>query len=499
MGMGGDLFRRKALILLVAVTALAGQTAAQAADATARVPDRAAAGRAVRSAADGGASAGELREPSAPGAIPSTELRATSPLPGAPRRGEDPEVAGGEAGGGLALSLAALLEVEAGNPVVQGFIREYQTRRRAEVEGALLRARLYRRFIAGRLDELGLPQELLFLPVIESGYRSRAVSRSGAAGLWQFMHNTARPFGMRVNDWVDERRDFWLATEAAARKLAENRRELGDWRLALAAYNCGLGALKRAVARAGTWDFWSLRAQGVLSRETAGYVPRFLAVSAIASHPARYGFDPDWERSPRWERIALDRSVDLRILARAAEVPWAVLRDGNAELNHPLTPTDLAGYRLKFPAEYRARVEAALADPQVQLVRLHPYRVRSGDTLYALARRYGVTVAMIRAYNPAVDPQRIRLGSSLFVPLVGDGPPPPEPPAGAAVPAGLLTGTYVVQPEDTLWAIAARFGTSPEALAWANGREIEATIRPGDVLKVPGGGTPGGDAERSRP
>lgn len=483
MGMGGDLLRRKTLIraVLCAAALLAAGGMGLPAEAPPTAPDRAVGGRALRAAPP---DAGPLPAAGRPAGGPlaaDPPFRGDSPLPASGGAQE-----GGEAAAGEAAAMARLLEEEAGNPVVQSFIREYQTRRRAEIEGALLRARPYRRFIAGRLRELDLPQELLWLPVIESGYRSRAVSRSGATGLWQLMRNTSRPFGIRVDEWVDERRDFWLATEVALRKLAENRRELGDWRLALAAYNHGLGGIKRILARAGTEDFWALRERGALPRETADYVPRYLAAAEICRRPPRYGFAVDWERSPCWERIELDRSVDLRILARAAQVPYPQLREGNAELNHPLTPTGRPAYRLKVPREYRLRVLEALADPQVKLARLQAHLIRTGDTLYALSRSYGVSVAMIQSWNPGLDPQRLRVGSSLFVPLIGaaGGASPAAGPAAA--PAGPpYTGTYVVRPGDTLWAIARRFRTTPEAIAQANLREVGAAIRPGEALRVP--------------
>jgi membrane-bound lytic murein transglycosylase D len=496
--MGRDLFRRQALILLLL----------------------------------GGAGLFPLEPQSLPPAA-DRPLRSVALAASDPSRGPLP-ADDGPAGGELSIRARA-----AGDEIVERFIREYLTLRRGEIEQSLRRAAGFRRFIAGRLAAAGLPPELLFLPVIESGYSSRAVSRSGAAGLWQLMRNTARPLGIRIDEWVDERRDFWLATEAALRKLKENREQLGDWCLALAAYNHGLGGIQRLVARTGCRDFWRLREMGLLPRETADYVPRFLAVARICNRPGRYGFPLSWEIAPAWDRIELDRSVDLRILARAAQVPYELLREANAEMNYPLTPSGSAPYRLKVPEPHRSGVLQALADPQVALVRLHPHRIGTGDTLYGLARRYGVSVAMIHSYNPEVDPLRMWVGDLLFVPLAGD---PPAPAAQAAEPAGGMQkpspqtahassfraergasakqnragqeprlavlqdarrvgsatdggapadpesdfeGRYVVRKGDTLWAIANRFQTTPEALAWANRRDLGDPIRPGDVLRVP--------------
>lgn len=468
--MGRDLFRRQALILL---PLLLGRVGLPPLEAQSLPP---AADQPLRSTAP--AASAILQNRAEPEQL-RTILPGESPSLRSGRRRLRLSPEAGPAGGELSIRAGA-----AGDEIVERFIREYLTLRRAEIEQSLRRAAGYRRFIAGRLAAAGLPPELLFLPVIESGYRSRAVSRSGAAGLWQLMGNTARPLGMRIDEWVDERRDFWLATEAALRKLKENHEQLGDWCLALAAYNHGLGGIRRLVARTGCRDFWRLREGGLLPRETADYVPRFLAAARICSRPGRYGFPLSWETSPGWDRIELDRSIDLRILARAAQVPYELLREANAELNYPLTPSGSAPYRLKVPEPYRAGVLQALADPRVALVRLHPHRIGTGDTLYGLARRYGVSVAMIRSYNPEVDPLRMWVGDRLFVPLAGD-PPAPAAPTGMDGPPAPFDGRYVVQKGDTLWAIANRFQTTPEALAQANRRDLGDPIRPGDVLRVP--------------
>ena len=196
----------------------------------------------------------------------------------------------------------------------------------------------YRRFVDASIRERGLPPELLVLPLLESRYSARAVSRSGASGLWQIMGNTSGALGLRSDEWLDERRDFWKATQAALRKLDDNHRQFGDWYLALAAYNCGSGCLRRLLAVSGTRDFWELRERGLLRRETAEYVPAFIALSRIVASPARYGLREGWEprRSGRGSGGA--RSVDLRLLARALELEYAELREANAELKYPVTP-----------------------------------------------------------------------------------------------------------------------------------------------------------------
>ncbi len=158
--------------------------------------------------------------------------------------------------------------------------------------------------IAEALAARGLPRELQFLPAVESGFQDRAVSPQGAAGLWQLMRNTASPYGLRMDLWLDERRDVGKATEASLAKLAENCAIFGDWYMALAAYNCGVGKLSAIVRRSPGADFWALRRKGVLPRETAAFVPQFLALSRILGHPGRYGLDRGMGPAPAPRRAA---------------------------------------------------------------------------------------------------------------------------------------------------------------------------------------------------
>ncbi|HSV56003.1 MAG TPA: lytic transglycosylase domain-containing protein, partial [Magnetospirillaceae bacterium] len=176
----------------------------------------------------------------------------------------------------------------------------------------------YAAFVYESLRRHRLPEELFFLPVIESEWSPHAVSRSGAKGLWQFMRNSIAGFNMRVDDWVDERRDFMKSTEAALRKLRFNYEALGSWEMALAAYNCGLGAARRAVAAGGTWDYWELSERGLLPPETISYVPKFLAAVSVLGRAGRNGLALPEGEPVRWERVELDRPVDLALLAEAS-------------------------------------------------------------------------------------------------------------------------------------------------------------------------------------
>jgi len=340
----------------------------------------------------------------------------------------------------------------------------------------------YAEYIAERIRWYRLPEELFFLPVIESEWSPRAVSRSGDTGLWQFMRNSIYGYDIRINDWMDERRDFMKSTEAALRKLRDNYDTLGSWEMALAAYNCGLGAVSRATAKGGTKDFWELSPRGLLPSQTVSYVPKFLAVASLLSRSARNGFPIPNEAPTRWDRIELDKPVDLSLLSDASGVSLAALRTGNPELRYDVTPPE-GQYALKVPSESALTIQQVLEDKDFKAMRYYLYKVRSGDTLSALARHYEVSVSLIQKFNPGVKPELIRIGSTLVIPALKD----KKPYAPAASPGEILdfSASYVVAKGDTLWSISLRFGVQPETLAETNGLDISSIIREGMTLNVP--------------
>jgi membrane-bound lytic murein transglycosylase D len=343
------------------------------------------------------------------------------------------------------------------------------------------RAAPYMPYITERIRYYGLPEELLALPLIESEFSPRAVSRSGATGLWQFMRNSIGGYGIRLDDWVDERRDFMKSTDAALRKLADNKAALGDWELALAAYNAGLGAVTRARQKAPGSSYWELRDKGLLPKETVSYVPKFLAAVSILLYPARNGLPLRWDEPVAWETVEIGRSVDLGLLAEAAKIDLETLRHANAELRYGVTPP-WPGYALKVPAGKAEAVRAALADPSLKLLRYYFHKVASGDTLSAISRHYGTPQELIVRANPGLQPDRIQLGQSIVVPALKEAGPMARP-ATDELPD--FSGTHVVARGETLWSLSLRYEVSPEVLAERNGLELGALIREGFRLRVP--------------
>jgi len=345
------------------------------------------------------------------------------------------------------------------------------------------RAAPFMDYIQSKVAEYGVPQELAYLPVIESSFSPFAVSRSGATGIWQFMRNSIHGYGMSITEWVDERRDFMKSTDAALKKLIDNYNNVKDWPLAIAAYNAGLGAVRRAVdAMGGDTDFWKIYEKGLVSRQAMDYVPKFLAVASILRYPELYGLELP-SSFIKWETISLDRQVDIKLLAAKAEIPIDTLKLGNAELHYTITPPENT-HLLKIPADKSEQVKAILSDPNAPLVHYEIYKVKEGDTLTAISKRYGISISMIAKVNPGLNPDRLKIGQKLMIPLSLQ-PLQGSRASDGASPSSLKTSTYTVQKGDTLYGLARRYGTTAKMLASLNGIDLNSTLRIGQTLKVP--------------
>jgi membrane-bound lytic murein transglycosylase D len=302
------------------------------------------------------------------------------------------------------------------------------------------------------------------------------------------MRNSISPW-MRIDDWLDERKDFWKSTVAAMEKLAYNYEVTGDWLLALAAYNCGLGRIQRIIRRSGISDFWELSRRRLIPPETRAYVPKLIAVARFAATLGRRGREQEWEPPVRWERVLLNQAVDLRLLAEAAGLAPGSLTQGNEELTYGITPPVARPHYLKVTSEHAEKVRAALARPGENLLKFAIHTIAPGHTLSEIARHYGIPVSMLSRYNPGVRPETLRIGSRLVVPMYKDVGPyvkaAPPAPAAVRVDSSLFKNEYTVKTGDNLWAIARSFGITSAVLAQVNGLSETAIIRAGQTLKVP--------------
>ena len=336
-------------------------------------------------------------------------------------------------------------------------------------------------FVKSEIERRGLPPELVVVPFIESDYIGTAVSRSGATGIWQFMMNSIDPFGLRVNETLDERRDFRRSTVAALRKLEGHYRNFGCWAMAFAAYNMGPNGLRRAAQRAGTFDYWDLAARREISQETTRFVPRIVAAAYVLTNARRFGIDW-WPEGVEWTTVSPGgRPVSLDMIASETGTDRNLLRRLNLELLHGITPAD-PNHEIVVPASRAQAISALLERDDMVLVQYHRYRIQPGDTLYALSRHYGISVAMIERHNPGVRNRHLRPGETLVIPVLQEVEPFARQPVTLSRP---FNGTHVVVQGDTLWSLARRYNVNPQELAVANNMELTQTLSIGRALRVP--------------
>jgi membrane-bound lytic murein transglycosylase D len=369
---------------------------------------------------------------------------------------------------------------------------DFLVRERRDVLGSWMnRGDPYQPFITDVFREHGLPTDLYHIAMIESGFVPVARSRAGAVGMWQFMPATGREVGLRVDDVVDERMDPVRSTRAAARHLRSLYRIHGDWALAAAAYNAGSGRISRGLTNFGASNFWDLAQRGDLAAETRQYVPRLYAVTIVGRDRQRFGFTSPSPVEPfAFDSIFVETPIPLVDLARVGGVSTERLTALNPHLLRGAAPP--GGYWVWVPAEsgehlqraYLAAArqgnfvvattgaavsqeEAPVAPAENAEATLHT--VRAGDTLWELARRYGVEIGEIQEAN-GLNGAAIRTGQTLRIPR----------PAGA----GTEPIEHVVRAGDTLWGIAREYGSSIQQIQAANGLD-DRPIIPGQRLTIP--------------
>ncbi|MFH2204304.1 MAG: transglycosylase SLT domain-containing protein [Elusimicrobiota bacterium] len=309
------------------------------------------------------------------------------------------------------------IEIDPENEITKKFIQLYTEKRPDSVREALERSGRYRAFIESELRQAGLPRELFYLVMTESEYKRNAVSRSGAAGLWQFMPFTARAYGLEVSYWVDERFDPEKATKAAIRHLSDLHQWFKDWHLALAAYNRGLNGIGRDLKFSNSADFGKLADRKVLPQETHNYVPKFMACVLIGEAPENYGIKPNYEEPEPYDIVELDRDLDLGIAAKCAGTTKEVIQRLNPHIRAWCTPRNRPGFPLRIPQGVKEEFLKKLAavkdwNPGPELVR---YKVRRGDYLGKIARSYRTTVKNIMQQNNIHNPRLLRPGMMLKI------------------------------------------------------------------------------------
>jgi len=412
------------------------------------------------------------------------------------------------------------------NDRVLSYVELFQGRLRDYIQESLTRGTKYLPMIQGVFKDAGLPLDLAYIPVIESGFKTNALSKASAKGPWQFMRATASEQGLKTDWYVDERSDPEKATIAAAKYLKVLHDLFdGDWHLVLAAYNGGLGRVQRAMRRSGHEDFWALSSNSrFLPRETREYVPLILAAIIVAKNPTQYGFNITAEAPITYETVRVPKAIDLRRAAEWTETSIDDIQQLNPELRRWTTPLKTE-YELKVPLgtaeRFRTRLAAASPD---ELVALTWYTVKKGESLATIARKLKVSRLDLAEANHLSTKSKVRAGQSLVVPRAPAtllatnsrpaaptqvasraiaGPAPmadddetpaatPKPtakPQAARAQAETKTAskivTYRVKSGDTLFGIAQLFDTTVAQIKSLN-RLTSNRIKPGLRLKISG-------------
>lgn len=473
--------------------------------------------------------------PAAP-ATPTVQARATATAPDSVRVAQDSildnavleQLAESHAPGGgptqatddldaMATGRALDITTYADHPRVRYYLDFFQGPARSRMNVWLGRLPVYEPMIRGTFARYGIPSDMLYLGLIESGYSNLAVSRSRAVGMWQFMLPTGKWMGLRVDRWVDERRDPVRATDAAARYLQRLADQFGSYYLAAAAYNGGPGTVSRGLGRldlasprpAGDGGevleeeleytdehFFALADSRYIHQETKDYVPKLIAAALIARDPMGYGFEPIPEGPPfPSDSIVVPDATGLDVIAKLAEVSVDAVVALNPHYLRKVTPPGRASV-VRLPSGSMAQVTmryaelpvaervdkamvARLAASDASSGRARVHTVKRGETLGGIAKRYRVTQAQLRSWNRLPKSGMIRVGQKL---KVSSGS------AGSSRSAGSVTaaaGTHLVRRGDTLSSIARRYGTSVQALQDLNNLSSPRALKAGQRIKIP--------------
>lgn len=426
--------------------------------------------------------------------------------------------------------LATVIELPY-NPIVRNYIELYCKRIKEKTERILGLSQYYFPLYEEIFDRYDMPLEFKYLSVIESALNPRATSCVGAAGLWQFMYQTGRMYGLKVSSTVDLRRDPIVSTDAAARHLKDLYRQYNDWTLVIAAYNCGSGNVNKAIRRSGRTDFWGI--YDYLPRETRGYVPAFIGATYAMNYYKEHGLTPtpsNFDNLLTYDTLHINRWVHFEQIAKVINIPVDTLRELNPQYRKDIIPGNESTYLLKLPQKYVPtfiamqdsifnyksgisipRAFASPSDRQQQdrqsasgdrLV----HKVRSGETLSAIARKYGVSASNIKQWN-RLRSQHLKKGQRLSIyasvaPLksaansantVASAPAKAVKETSEAVQQTtaskgqslpFITTVYKVRSGDTLSTIARKHDMTLDTLCRLNNISKRTKLIPGDKLIV---------------
>jgi membrane-bound lytic murein transglycosylase D len=337
----------------------------------------------------------------------------------------------------------------------------------------LERAGMYRPMMESILREEEVPLDLIYLSQVESAFLPRALSKAKARGLWQFISSRGKEYGLRQNWWLDERSDPEKSTRAAARHLSDLYAQFEDWYLAMAAYNAGPARVEKALKKTGATTFWQLADKKALPKETINYVPTILAMAIIGNDPRKYGFNVEPSPPMETERVALEEATDFRVISEVLGIPVDDLRTLNPHVLRWTTPPDDSDFEFVLPVGYsEAFFQKVTPLPESARILWRYHNVKSGETLSAIARKYGVTVNDLTQVNKISTKTTLRIGQELTVPISGVTTARSATKVAAASAKSVPSSTertptptvYQVKRGDTLFAIATKFNLTVDDL-----------------------------------
>jgi membrane-bound lytic murein transglycosylase D len=303
------------------------------------------------------------------------------------------------------------------NDSVENHLEYFKTRGRDVFQKWLDRSTRYIPLMQDIFREKNLPEDLVYVAMIESGFNPYAISWARAVGPWQFMPHTGKLYGLKIDWWVDERKDPIKATHAAAEHFKDLHNLFGSWPLALASYNAGAGKVQRAVLRTRSEDFWDLKDSRYIRRETKNYIPKFMAATIIAKNPEAYGFIVQPAGPLVFDEVVITESTDLRLIARCAGTTYETVKELNPELKRWVTPPDTANYILRLPRGTKTAFNANYQNlPADQKIRWERHLVVKGSTLAGISKQYNTTPEAISDIN-GLKKNRITPGKHLLIPV----------------------------------------------------------------------------------
>lgn len=372
------------------------------------------------------------------------------------------------------------------NSKVEYFLYYFQTSGKPSFSRWLSRSSRYLPMMKEILKREGMPEDLVYVAMIESGFQMHARSWANAVGPWQFISDTGRRYSLRIDQWIDERKDPVKATTAAALYLKELYGMFnGDWYLAAAGYNAGENKILRAISMYNTSDFWEISRGSYLKRETKEYVPKLLAAAIIAKDPARYGFsDIAYLPAIEFETVKIPSRTDLELVARLSGTTYETIRELNPDLRHWCTPPNYPDYELKLPKGTRQQFEleyAKIPDDKrfTEKVLYTSYQAGKKESLKSVARRFGTSPEALSELNGLTKNSRIA-GRKLVVPVKQTVDFSHEGrTAQASAKKGSFAKYYTVKKGDTLDMLAKKFNVSTKLLSTWNNLKVKVALKPG--------------------